>query len=211
MRSIHNAGTGSTVYSLGGLQISNGTMVNSPVWGDKGIKFGDNSNRHMTTGITPALNSNYNVFAAMECLPQGVAFNVMGSTRNGTTGGFTMAQFWNSAWNNIAWVSSGTWAENRITPPITDGTYNTASFRVNCTPTHVTGLSINSNVEQTITGTGVVQIAHSPMIIGNEGPTSTRSFDGNLAFTSYIVTSTIPVTFLHTLYKRSLGLGLNIP
>lgn len=32
MRSIHNAGTGTTVYSLGGLGIYNGTMVNSPMW-----------------------------------------------------------------------------------------------------------------------------------------------------------------------------------
>lgn len=39
MRSIHNAGTGSTVYSLGGLGVYNGTMVNSPTWNSKGIFF----------------------------------------------------------------------------------------------------------------------------------------------------------------------------
>jgi hypothetical protein len=37
MRSIHNAGTGSTVYSLGGRGVFNGTMVNGPVWGQNGI------------------------------------------------------------------------------------------------------------------------------------------------------------------------------
>jgi hypothetical protein len=36
MRSIHNAGTGSTVYSLGGLGTFNGTMQNSPVWNRDG-------------------------------------------------------------------------------------------------------------------------------------------------------------------------------
>ena len=36
MRSIHNAGTGSTVYSLGGLGTFNGTMQNSPVWNGDG-------------------------------------------------------------------------------------------------------------------------------------------------------------------------------
>jgi hypothetical protein len=36
MRSIHNAGTGSTVYSLGGLGTYNGTMVNSPSWQSDG-------------------------------------------------------------------------------------------------------------------------------------------------------------------------------
>ncbi len=39
MRSMHNAGTGSTVYSLGGLTISNGTMVNAPTWGQGGLFF----------------------------------------------------------------------------------------------------------------------------------------------------------------------------
>jgi len=41
MRSYQNAGTGSTVYSLGGLGIHNGTMVGSPVWNTNGsgIRF----------------------------------------------------------------------------------------------------------------------------------------------------------------------------
>jgi hypothetical protein len=41
MRSIHNAGRGSTVYSLGGQGLHNGTMVNGPVWNTNGsgIRF----------------------------------------------------------------------------------------------------------------------------------------------------------------------------
>ena len=39
MRSIHNAGTGTTVYSLGGLGTYNGTMTNSPTWGFNGVSF----------------------------------------------------------------------------------------------------------------------------------------------------------------------------
>jgi len=37
MRSSQNAGTGTTVYSLGGLGTYNGTMVNGPTWGADGI------------------------------------------------------------------------------------------------------------------------------------------------------------------------------
>ena len=37
MTSMHNAGTGTVVYSLGGLGTHNGTMVNSPTWGSKGV------------------------------------------------------------------------------------------------------------------------------------------------------------------------------
>lgn len=43
MRSIHNAGTGSTVYSLGGLGVYNGTMVNGPTWSDSGIVLLNNT------------------------------------------------------------------------------------------------------------------------------------------------------------------------
>ena len=39
MRSYQNIGTGSTVYSLGGLGIFNGTSSNSPTWGNNGVNF----------------------------------------------------------------------------------------------------------------------------------------------------------------------------
>jgi hypothetical protein len=42
LRSYQNAGTGSTVFSLGGLGIFNGTMVNSPTWGVNGVFFNGN-------------------------------------------------------------------------------------------------------------------------------------------------------------------------
>lgn len=37
LRSIHNIGTGSTVFSMGGLGAFDGTMINSPTWGINGI------------------------------------------------------------------------------------------------------------------------------------------------------------------------------
>lgn len=39
MRSIHNAGTGSTVYSLGGLGTYDATLLNSPTWSRDGIIY----------------------------------------------------------------------------------------------------------------------------------------------------------------------------
>jgi hypothetical protein len=42
MRNYQNAGTGSTVHSLGGLGIYNGTLINFPVWDVNGItNFGN--------------------------------------------------------------------------------------------------------------------------------------------------------------------------
>ncbi len=52
LRDYQNAGTGSTVYSLGGLGVFNGTMVNSPTWGSGGLLVrGDNY--FSTVSLTP--------------------------------------------------------------------------------------------------------------------------------------------------------------
>jgi len=39
MKSAQNAGSGSTVYSLGGITINDMTLVNSPTWGASGLAF----------------------------------------------------------------------------------------------------------------------------------------------------------------------------
>lgn len=39
MKSAQNAGSGSTVYGLGGLTSNNMTLVNSPTWGSDGVTF----------------------------------------------------------------------------------------------------------------------------------------------------------------------------
>jgi hypothetical protein len=49
MRSIHNAGTGSTVYSLGGLGTYNGTLINGPTWGRDGLFFLPNRTVNLMT------------------------------------------------------------------------------------------------------------------------------------------------------------------
>jgi len=61
MRSTQNSGRGSTVYSLGGLGTFNGTLVNSPTWGNNGvncsianqtISFGPSNNIQSYGGFT---------------------------------------------------------------------------------------------------------------------------------------------------------------
>jgi hypothetical protein len=60
MRSIHNAGTGSTVYSLGGLGIYNGSLVNSPVWSNKGIITVNGVNAYPTFTILTYIPNSFN-------------------------------------------------------------------------------------------------------------------------------------------------------
>jgi len=46
MKENQNAGTGSTVFSLGGLTSNNMTLFNSPVWGQSGLQFISNLSHH---------------------------------------------------------------------------------------------------------------------------------------------------------------------
>jgi hypothetical protein len=50
LRSSQNAGSGTTVFSLGGLGTFNGTLVNGPTWGADGLVF-DADNKHLSTPI----------------------------------------------------------------------------------------------------------------------------------------------------------------
>jgi hypothetical protein len=75
MRSIHNAGTGSTVYSLGGASSGlNGTFFNLPTWGYNGIDFFSspaaiNQVRITPSIITPLVNEgNFMVMVASQRL-----------------------------------------------------------------------------------------------------------------------------------------------
>jgi len=49
MKSSQNAGSGSTVYGLGGLTTNNMTLVNSPTWGSDGVTF-DGSTQYGNVG-----------------------------------------------------------------------------------------------------------------------------------------------------------------
>lgn len=50
MKSSQNAGSGSTVYGLGGLTSNNMTLVNSPTWGSGGVTFNAPSSQHGNIG-----------------------------------------------------------------------------------------------------------------------------------------------------------------
>ena len=51
--SSQNKGSGTTAYSLGGLGIYNGTLVNGPTWGTGGITF-DGTNDYINSNFNPS-------------------------------------------------------------------------------------------------------------------------------------------------------------
>lgn len=49
MKSVQNAGSGSTVYGLGGLTSNNMTLVNSATWGSDGVTFASASSQYASS------------------------------------------------------------------------------------------------------------------------------------------------------------------
>lgn len=81
LRSYQNAGNGSTVYSLGGLGVYNGNMVNSPPWQQNGVYF-----------------------------PASSYINAMNYTNYPySTGGFGLSIF--SVVNPLGWLPNGTYRD----------------------------------------------------------------------------------------------------
>lgn len=59
MRSIHNAGRGSTLYSLGGLGVLNGTLTNTILWDYNGLLTTSSGNGSVSVTFLSLTNSNF--------------------------------------------------------------------------------------------------------------------------------------------------------
>jgi len=217
MRSIHNAGTGSTVYSLGGLGVFDGTLVNGPSWSADGIIIGNTAQHVITTGYIPPVLSKGTVVSWLRLA--GIAsIQMVASTRTSTPsiGGwsFTMRGLttpqvligWNSAGNVITGnattaaplIGAGAWTYQRAGWQFTAEGRSVFRQSQNGTP------QINSSL---ITNTAMGQL-----LIGNE-PSNTRSLDGTMAglFASDNELTNDLYSLLHSLFKRTLGTYLSLP
>ena len=72
LRSTQNAGTGTTAYSLGGLGVYNGTLVNGPTWGTGGVTF-DGTDDYIQTGFASGL-SEFSIFSVTTSNSTGVRY-----------------------------------------------------------------------------------------------------------------------------------------
>lgn len=194
LRSTQNAGTGTTVYSLGGLITSNGTLVNSPSWGLDGITFTSGSSQTITVpNITisktdvmlatcqAATSGNLRVFQA-----------IWGADALGIWAGFGGTNFWDVR-STAGTLNRQSGGSAPTTPRFTHGIASTSgsSFFSN-------GTSILSNaVSSTNANLSTVRI--------NE-----NGGNGNIAFAMFSQSTTGNAS-LYNLYKTTLGLGLDLP
>jgi hypothetical protein len=105
MRSMHNAGTASTVYSLGGFGIFNGTMVNSPNWSINGITFAANTQyiQYSPNFIVDFTKGGYSVYAVWSGMGVAItsdegSFVLFGSSDNVIQNVYTTAVGGGSTW-----------------------------------------------------------------------------------------------------------------
>jgi hypothetical protein len=212
MRSIHNAGTGSTVYSLGGRGTFNGTIVNSISWSNEGVQKINSAQRININGTDNVLRNSRSIFLVFRSTTiadnqrpftcqDGSAtgnywqINVNTNTETNTRTFYTRNSLNYSPTTNS--IAGRTAAINYIGAVIGDTTHQ--SFLNGSFGSLLTGLATRNP-----TGTPIVEI------LGTFGAPSSLGFVAYaIVFTNMLTRE--QMTILYNLYKTTLGLGLNLP
>lgn len=209
LRANQNAGTGLTAYSLGGLGTYNGTLVNGPTWQANGVNFIRANNTHITT---PLNVQNLRRFTALVVANQtthsslDVLIAAWGTTT--TENYFLMRKF--SATNFNKFVRSAGSPRSVSTSGFSLGAFfmygwGTQGANTIGTRNGVAGNSVAFVPDETGSSTLVFGVLHPP----NNEP-----FDGSMASVIFFKDnelSTAQQLSVYTLYKNTLGKGLNLP
>jgi hypothetical protein len=187
MRNYQNIGTGSTVYSLGGLSAFNGTTVNSPTWGVDGFNF-FNTAQYISTTAT----SNQPM-----CI-----FSVHKINNNTTT-----SRLWDSISDQLLSVTANTLTlQAASTTTQTVGTISLSSWFTS--QVEVNGASGNASlngVSKTTRNFGTANLTGGLRI----GSLSVSQFGRECSF-AMLLRERSSVQLLHNLYKSTLGNGLGL-
>ena len=217
MRSIHNAGRGSTVYSLGGLGIYNGTMINSVSWGYNGSTFGASS--YINVPNTAVITSGSGSFSV------GVISRSSNSNTSDDTGRFLIskADIFNLSTNQFQLMARNTsgyggllfrlWADTIFTPSQTTILWNNTFKVIQAEATSGGPYRLKSSgiIAGISSHTNTYNLQTTPNIrIGGNSYTSATSWDGEIGFAFYS-RSIGNMAIIETLLKQTIGAGLNIP
>jgi len=227
MRSIHNAGTGSTVYSLGGLGAYNGTMTNSPVWNSdgSGIFFDQVVNYKRidipvrTTGWTQA--SLCGVFRSTDILPFTLLVTLDNSgTQNDATAKLALSIFQTNGQTLIrssALTPSFVQKYARITPNPTPSGYNYYFGQTNNIYDPVNGnyfVQQNNSTGNTQEGIGVLPYlttGTNSFLFNTYGTIATRADTGAFAVVFRRALGLNTSNLFKQLFRQTIGSGLNMP
>jgi len=227
MRSIHNAGTGSTVYSLGGLGTFNGTMQNSPVWnGDgSGIFFDQVVNYKRidipvtTAGWTQA--SLCGVFRSTDILPFTLLVTLdNGDTQNDATAKLALSLFQPNGQTIIRsqGLTGGDFSRfTGITTLATPTGYNYFFGQTENIYDPVNGnyfIQQNNTTVNSQLGTGTLPYTSSgtnSFLFNTYGTTATRADTAAFAVIFRRTLGLNTSNLFKQLFRQTIGIGLNLP
>ena len=209
LRSSQNAGTGSTAYSLGGLENPNASLVNSPTWGTDGITTNGTSSYVIST-LTNVPAFSYSVFNVCKYVTvvSGILGAVANTSQNFIAAGmhafFTFAGTQNNFYNTTP-------AQQALTLTNSIGTSGMSANLACYTSTG--GLVYNGT--QTLTNTFTKGgSAPNRVILGARLSSGTPEVFAQsqhavkILFSSDISSSS---SAFYSLYKTTLGQGLGLP
>jgi hypothetical protein len=214
MRASQNAGGGTTAFSLGGLGQFNGSLVNAPTWGANGMVFSSSLGTRIDISNDP-------IFA-----PQNTTWGAMAVSNQTSTPGVYGGVFGKNSINDnltdIGWNLRE--VNTNLQPQVSNGTtqalYNIASVGFNLFRSSMFSYD-NANVTGRVNGGTAVSSPYTPnaqqlssqtLRIGS-GPTgpTPNYYNGQIAFALFGYFSASQQVALHSLYRQTLGLGLNLP
>jgi len=203
LRANQNAGSGTTAYSLGGLGNYNGTLTSGPIWTAHGISF-DGTDDYITTRFKTGLSE----FSAFSISAKNIFSNIMielakddeGSNREwnifGELGGYNQAYVWNPTLRNYT------------------GPAVTTSYKMLCLRASSSVFKFRRNNESDSPGTtGILTQGNANVTIGANSVGTNRFFKGVIS-TSILFNlelSDSNTSSVYSLYKSTLGKGLNLP
>jgi hypothetical protein len=226
MRSTQNAGTGTTVYSLGGLGAFNGSFVNTPTWETNGVKRTASDDRYINVpSLSITATGQFSIVGcmALEAVADALQLQLLtvqyDSEPNLATG--RLAIFTTTGGTRNLRVSASNTAVQEInreqagdTTNIANDTFYFYGTSVGTHPTMARSLTQNG----TSIGADGGSMASTWDAVGSNsailraqasgtGYTATASF---VAFLSSAISASQQASF-YTLYKSTLGTGLGLP
>jgi hypothetical protein len=196
LRSTQNAGTGTTVYSLGGLITKNGTLTNGPTWGTDGILF-DGINDYINVPFTEKSGYTSHNFGTIATLSDLTTSRIAVQAGGPWIGVLVLT--------NVPTISDDV---DRVTfASYTADTFFGANY--NKTGSSFKGYQAGNLLGSVATS---VSLSATPLLIGTYA-TSILFWKGKIAFV-HLFNKTLTDgenLSLYTLYKTTLGQGLGLP
>jgi len=212
LRSAQNAGTGSTAYSLGGLDTYNGTLVNGPTWGADGITFDGTDDGISTSLSIDGTAGLFSAFTVFKRTAQGNEVRSLLGHRNMAITGVRLL-FENQIFLYSDYLPFSAGAGFASISGVENDTWATAAMSLN--KPAFTGNLWQNTANATLIGTSNDATGSGDFGIGTQSATfSSNLWKGDIAFTAALVGQSLTSaqnTAFRDLYKSTLGQGLGLP